>query len=58
MLRQTLERRNEDMVARTVEDVTEHGYQNVCVVVGATHLEGMVREFEARGFDVDVADFS
>ncbi|ELZ22549.1 hypothetical protein C477_04104 [Haloterrigena salina JCM 13891] len=58
VLRQTLERRNEDMVARTVEDVTEHGYRNVCVVVGAKHLEGMVREFEARGFDVAVADFS
>lgn len=58
VLLQTLERRNEDMVARTVEDVTEHGYRNVCVVVGAKHLEGMGREFEDRGFDVAVADFS
>lgn len=58
VLLQTLDRRNEDMVVRTVEDVTEHGYRNVCVVVGAKHLDGMVREFEARGFDVAVADFS
>lgn len=58
VLLQTLERRNEDMVARTVEDVSEHDYRNVCVLVGAKHLEGMVREFEDRGFDVAVADYS
>ncbi|WP_160164251.1 hypothetical protein [Natrialba taiwanensis] len=46
------------MVARTVEDVAEHGYRNVCVVVGAKHLQGMVPEFEVRGLEVAVADFS
>ncbi len=45
--------RDEYMVARLQQEVAKHPHENILVVIGAGHLAGMVKRFEAGAADND-----
>ncbi|NOX92952.1 MAG: TraB/GumN family protein [Gammaproteobacteria bacterium] len=47
--------RDEYMVARLQQEVAKHPHENILVVIGAGHLAGMVKRFEAFVADDDKA---